>query len=1131
MAEYRVHDSEQRLAALDPRSSFIVQAPAGSGKTSLLTQRYLKLLAQAQAPEEIIAITFTKKAAAEMRGRILSALQLAQSDEPPQSDHERMTWDIAKRALQQNEARGWGIQASPSRLRVMTIDSLSAWLAKQLPVVSQFGIYQQISESPENLYQQAVHQALQHLEMGLQWSASIERLIEHLDNNLGVVERLLVTLLAKREQWLRHVQRGKASPEMRSELETALAKVVREHLLLLSEHLKQTPIVEHFDLIRFCASHVDSASNLASCRDLTRLPMANEENIEVWLGIAELFLTNDGRWRSKVTKAQGFPAPSSTKNAEEKTRFKEMKACFRELQNTLIDDDVLRASLASVRDLPSVMYDESQWLLLEALFDLLPVVVAELYLVFAEHGTIDFSQMAKSAIEALGEADHPTDLALILDYKIQHIMVDEFQDTSFAQFELLERLTAGWTGEDGRTLFLVGDPMQSIYRFREAEVGFFLRARRHGIGHLKLQSLNLSVNFRSQSGIVDWVNEVFLGVFPKQDNIATGAVSYSSSYAFNGPAEGDAVEVYPCYENDALREAQAVVGVIKKIKAASSAQSIAVIVQARSHLALIIQQLKKSEMSFQAIDVDALSERIVIQDLSSLTRALLHLGDRVAWFSLLRAPWCGLSLHEIERITHGVSQNTVWQCLISEIYTDALSEAARQRIKRFIDVMGQALERRGRCSVRQLVESAWLNLGGPACVLDAGELQDADVYFDLLEQLEQSEMVLNWPLIEQKLSRLFAKPDAEADGRLQLMTIHKSKGLEFDHVLLPGLGRRIAADDKPLLMWMERPAEDLSSDLLLAPLNASGELSDSIYSYLRRVEQNKLENESARLLYVAATRAKKKLYLFGHASTKDEEGSVTVKSPPRATMLAKLWGSLEPYYVQGIETYCDTERDDIDVAKDESKASLFRLKETWQLPHIEDRVPFVAELNAAAGERIEFSWASPAARHVGTLVHWVLMKISNQGLGLWTAERIISLRTVFSQRLTQLGVSEMELPHATDKVLRALINVLEDGRGQWILQENRLGSNNEFAVTGLVKGKIVRGVIDRTFIDDEGVRWVIDYKTGDHLGEGVELFLEQEQLRYRRQLEQYGQIMKNKEALPVRFGLYFPLLKAWREWG
>ena len=106
MSELRVvPDAAERERALDPARSFIVQAPAGSGKTQLLIQRFLALLARVDRPEEIAAITFTIKAAAEMRGRIFEALHAARHEQRPQSPHEARTWDLARAALERNEDR------------------------------------------------------------------------------------------------------------------------------------------------------------------------------------------------------------------------------------------------------------------------------------------------------------------------------------------------------------------------------------------------------------------------------------------------------------------------------------------------------------------------------------------------------------------------------------------------------------------------------------------------------------------------------------------------------------------------------------------------------------------------------------------------------------------------------------------------------------------------------------------------------------------------------------------------------------------------------------------------------------------------------------------------------------------
>ena len=146
MAEPRpIADQATRERALDPSRSFIVQAPAGSGKTGLLIQRYLALLARVGSPEEIVAITFTRKAAAEMRNRVLAALAGADGAAPP-TPHERKTWELARAAVAHDRGQGWDLAANPNRMRVQTIDSLCAALTRQMPVLSGFGAQPEILE-------------------------------------------------------------------------------------------------------------------------------------------------------------------------------------------------------------------------------------------------------------------------------------------------------------------------------------------------------------------------------------------------------------------------------------------------------------------------------------------------------------------------------------------------------------------------------------------------------------------------------------------------------------------------------------------------------------------------------------------------------------------------------------------------------------------------------------------------------------------------------------------------------------------------------------------------------------------------------------------------------------------------
>ena len=163
-----------------------------------------------------------------------------------------------------------------------------------------------------------------------------------------------------------------------------------------------------------------------------------------------------------------------------------------------------------LRTLPDPEYGDEEWGRVREVAQVLVLSAAELDGVFRERGAVDFAAISLAALRALGAESAPTDLNLRLDYRLQHILIDEFQDTSSAQLELVRRLTAGWQKDDGRSIFCVGDPMQSIYGFRQAEVRAFLELAEEGIGEVQFDVQRLRSNFRSAPGIVDWMNAASL---------------------------------------------------------------------------------------------------------------------------------------------------------------------------------------------------------------------------------------------------------------------------------------------------------------------------------------------------------------------------------------------------------------------------------------------------------------------------------------------------------------------------------------------------------------------------------------------------------------------------------------------
>jgi ATP-dependent helicase/nuclease subunit A len=1085
-----IADLEQRRHALAPERSFIVQAPAGSGKTELLIQRYLVLLARVRQPEEIAAITFTKKAAAEMRGRVVEALARARSEPRPPEPHLALTWDSAAAVLERDASLGWRLEEQPNRMRIQTMDALCLSLTRQMPLVGSAGTTPGVVEDATAHYREAARATIAMIDDDLEAAADVAAVMAHLDNDFAQAESLLASMLARRDQWLRKY----GAPD-RARLEAALAAVRREA--------------------------VDRARALWPEAVPPRL--GPDTAVEAWQALGEELVVQKGTWRKPVLPA-------------------------------LVEHDELRAALHALRALPPAGYTDAQWETLGAISRLLRVAAAQLRLVFLQRGQVDFIEIAGGAIAALGDAEAPTDLLLALDYRIQHILVDEFQDTSFTQFELLEKLTSGWQPGDGRTLFLVGDPMQSIYRFREADVGLFLRARRQGIGAVMLEPLTLSVNFRSQADIVDWLNRAFPRVLPVEEDFAAGAVPYTPSESIH-PAEPEAVTVHARFDRDPGTEAAEVAAL------ARAAGTVAILVRSRGHLAHIVPALKRAGLRYRAIEIDPLERRQVVQDLMALARALCHPGDRLAWLSVLRAPWCGLLLSDLETLcatppsSDAPPARDVQPDLFAEIGTGArppvalaapdaatvreamhdparlarLSPDGRARLERTRIVLDRARADRLRASLREQVESAWLALGGPACIEDDTELEDARVFLDFLERQASAGEIADFAAFEEGVARLYAQPDLRSDGAIQIMTIHKAKGLEFDTVIVAGLGNAPPKSEPKLLLWIERTAATSAgsgASLLLAPVKEAGSDGDPTYEYLRRLDAEREAHEDARLLYVAATRARKHLHLLGATLLAESESGPEPKRPARGSLLEKLWPAVEADFAEAARLAA-APGDEAERARAGLDQTLRRLPSGWALPPMPSPAPGITGAPAARDlAPIEFSWAGETARRVGSVVHRWLQQIAADAMRGWSPARIDAMRELFRRELAARGVEEGQLVDAAERVRSAVARALADPRGRWLLGPQR-EARDEYRLTGIANGVRTSIIVDRTFVDGEGRRWIVDYKTSSHEGAGLEAFLDRERERYAAQLSAYARLLG---AARPRLGLYFPLVAGWREW-
>jgi ATP-dependent exoDNAse (exonuclease V) beta subunit len=461
-----------------------------------------------------------------------------------------------------------------------------------------------------------------------------------------------------------------------------------------------------------------------------------------------------------------------------------------------------------------------------------------------------------------------------------------------------------------------------------------------------------------------------------------------------------------------------------------------------------------------------------------------------------------------------------------------LSADGQQRLRRVLPVVEKVIAQRGRQFLRSWVEGAWMSLGGPACLHSQSDREDAEVYLDLLQEIEQEGEAITPEVLQEKVSGLFARPDVEADGRLQIMSMHKSKGLEFDTVILPGLGKRTGQDQSRLLYWLEQTSESGKPELVFGPIASVRDGKNQTVEYIKHLDKEKSQFENGRLLYVAATRARKRLHLLGHVEIDSKKDQL--KAPPDSTLLHQFWPVVKDIYEDQFGLFSEEEIDTLNKLNPESETvprqARKRLVTDWVCPPPPASIIAPTQHNIEIEELLEFDWASESARLVGTVVHRQLEYLSRPEIVTSSDVDMSRLSAISRQMLRHEGLPHELLDQALERVIASLTGMLEDERGRWILSSDHADAHSEYAISSVFDGKVYNMVIDRTFVDGQGQRWIIDYKTGSHTGGGLDEFLDREQQRYRVQLERYAEAISQQEDRTTQLALYFPLMQGWREW-
>ena len=1028
-------DQSARAKAMDPSRSCIVQAPAGSGKTTLLVQRYLNLLERVSRPEEILAITFTRKAATEMKQRILSALE---TDSP-----------IAMRIRRRDAEAGWGLRLNPNRLKVQTIDSFAMELATRIPKQSSVtGLT--LLESADHLYQQASEALLQQLTNGAATAPVIAEFLAFLNNNAANAITLLNNMLARRDQWLDinnqlALQTAGASEEMQSVLQHALTELRAQVL--------------------------EAAKESLSARDQHRIesiyaalfPETDPETFDLALSaVAPLLLTSQNSLRKTVDR-RTHPA-FADKNLRD-----EVKAWLPELAATSAAEH-----FRHIKHLPPAQATEAQSQTLTTMSICLALSAIALNNVFVSEGAIDFTELQLRASAGLRDESGPTDLALHFDYRICHLLVDEFQDTSHSQMHFFKLLTEGWQADDNNTFFAVGDPMQSIYRFRDADVSLFAKCRAQGLAGLPLEALDLVANFRSVPDLVSWCNDLFRSLLPPHGNPRLGAVNFAQSQAASTARPMHDPVVCNAYV-DGNQEIRGIVAHLRNI----GDGSVGILCRSRSHLLPLVGELSAAGIPWRSTDIDLLAEVPVIQDLMNAHRILQNPENKLAWFSILRSPLVGLRLSELQ--------------LLNDVENFVIELPALQHrlpaLERFTKGLDWAKRHLYEFPLREIIEGLWLRLGG-LNAYDEVACEHALHWFELVEELGRDAYHL--PSLERGVARLFA--NRTGTEQVEVMTIHKSKGLEFDHVIVPFLQRGTRHDQAPLMLWQRG-----ESSLLI------GAKEDPIHAWLHYEEKIRAANERKRLLYVACTRARNSLWLSYQTDDIDKARDMAgwikhqatavesqISAPPPQNSAPPLLTALPADYQwrRPTDSKADVSADTLNISED------------------------------LIGGRFEVA--------LGHLVHKALAWIGStqrqsagaltDRIGVWAAEQ---------------DIEPAQLPLLIATAEQHIARMLADDDGQWVLADHP-EARCEWAISGVdASGQLQNAVLDR-FFESAEQRWIVDYKTAMPASAPQEQsfqeqflqeqFLQEQRDRYRPQLLRYRALIDRLFAdnpKPVHIALYF----------
>ena len=878
--------------AANPRLSAFVTANAGSGKTKTLIDRVARLLLAGASPDEILCVTYTKAAAAEMQNRLFELLGDWSVREDPElrvqlADLEgRASSDYKAKELSAARALFARALETPGGLRIQTLHAFCEKLLRRFPLEAG------ISPGFEVLDDLAAAQLAKSARLGL------ARQVLKGDGRIAeAYARLSVDMAFDAFESLFDDFTARAG-ELREAIDSAEAAGGLEAVVWTT--LTGTP------------EPLDPEAARAELEDMSAGPSP-----ETWLAIAEGLDVkgagvNAGKLRDVLRRTQGRPALADLRSILVTAQFKPQRGIGGD--KTLRHAPELKAELdAEIERLHTLFIREKQAAAGRRTLDTLLLAEAWLtaYAIEKAHsGKLDFGDLIDRTLALTRDSQMAAWVLFKLDQGLAHVLVDEAQDTSPAQWSILRQLTedffagAGQAGKEGalrRSLFVVGDQKQSIYSFQGAsperlELEFGHHSRRALAAGAAFERIELAVSWRSTRQVLGFVDAVYADPELSQ-GLMTGRDGMDAPLRHEARREDDGcIDLWDLVEppeksdrkaweappdtpdpNSATRElarriAREIAGIVNRGEAVGDKKSggkrparwgdFLVLVRRRGRLFdEVILELKRQGVPVGGADRLKLAEHILFDDLRALVRFALYPGDDLTLAALLRSPFCDVSDESLFALAYQRPETRLWEALMarSEAGTPDAGRAewaqARQVLASVLSAAGQSpydfivgrLESAGSCGRTQR-QRLLTRLGR--------EAEEAlGVFLEKTLELEQSgvrDLEAFAAALDSLKVDVKRETEAEAADEVRVMTAHGAKGLEASIIILPdttfndsdGAGLVRAADGT--FLWLGAKNDDCPAQ-----------------TDARALRKAAADQELQRLLYVGLTRARDRLIVCG----------------------------------------------------------------------------------------------------------------------------------------------------------------------------------------------------------------------------------------------------------------------------